>query len=114
MPLIAFRITNFRSVVDSGWVSFSADDVTVLVGQNESGKTSILQALHCALSRRQITADDKRIEGENPIVYLRCTVDWNELDDLDKYDETDVLGLKEFLEKHKNQIDLKCEWNAKT
>ena len=37
------KVTKFRSIDDSGWVSF--DDVTCLVGKNESGKTAFLQAL---------------------------------------------------------------------
>ena len=112
MQLKAFRIMNFRSVIDSGWVSLSPDDVTVLVGQNESGKTSILQALHCALARLPISADDKRIDGGDPVVYLRSTVDWDDLDEFEEFDERDIASLKEYVEKQKNTIDLKCEWSA--
>lgn len=43
MKLRSFRVTNFRSVIDSGWIS--SDDVTTLVGINESGKSNILLAL---------------------------------------------------------------------
>ncbi|MDP9374830.1 MAG: ATP-binding protein [Chloroflexota bacterium] len=43
MKLIKFRVTNFRSVEDSGWVA--ADDVTALIGVNESGKTNLLLPL---------------------------------------------------------------------
>ena len=50
LQLAAFRIRNFRSIVDSGWVMFSPDGITVLVGQNESGKSSVLEALYFALS----------------------------------------------------------------
>lgn len=45
MKLIGFRIKNFRSVKDTGWQSLSPDNITCLIGQNESGKTSILEAL---------------------------------------------------------------------
>ena len=45
MKVTAFRIKNFRSIIDTGWQSFSPDNVTCLIGQNESGKTSILEAL---------------------------------------------------------------------
>lgn len=43
MKLRRARVTNFKSIEDSGWVWF--DDVTCLVGKNESGKTAFLQAL---------------------------------------------------------------------
>jgi len=39
-----FRIQNFRNIDDSGWVTL--DQVTAFVGRNESGKTTLLKALH--------------------------------------------------------------------
>lgn len=45
MKLTAFRIRNFRSIVDTGWQNLSPDGITCLIGQNESGKTSVLEAL---------------------------------------------------------------------
>ena len=43
MKLTRFKVTNFRSVKDSGWID--ADDVTALIGVNESGKTNLLLPL---------------------------------------------------------------------
>lgn len=43
MKLEAFRVQNYRSILDSGWVEL--DDIAVVVGKNESGKTSLLRAL---------------------------------------------------------------------
>ena len=45
IKLTAFRIRNFRSIVDTGWQSLSPDNITCLIGQNESGKTSVLEGL---------------------------------------------------------------------
>jgi predicted ATP-dependent endonuclease of OLD family len=45
MKLSAFRIRNFRSIVDTGWQNLSPDNITCLIGQNESGKTSVLEGL---------------------------------------------------------------------
>ena len=39
-----FRVQNYRNVDDSGWITL--ERVTAFVGRNESGKTSILKALH--------------------------------------------------------------------
>ncbi len=50
MRLLAFRIKNFRSIVDTGWQDLSPDNVTCLIGQNESGKTSVLEALEAFYS----------------------------------------------------------------
>ena len=43
MKLIKYRVTNFRSVKDSG--DIEADDVSALIGVNESGKTNLLLPL---------------------------------------------------------------------
>lgn len=43
MKLIKYRVKNFRSVQDSGWIECS--NVTTLVGVNESGKSNLLLAL---------------------------------------------------------------------
>ncbi|HYT91536.1 MAG TPA: AAA family ATPase [Gemmataceae bacterium] len=44
MKPIAFRIEMYKSVIDSGWVDVVP--LTVIVGKNESGKTTLLKALH--------------------------------------------------------------------
>lgn len=43
MVLKRFRVTNFRSIMDSGWID--CDDVTSLVGINEAGKSNVILAL---------------------------------------------------------------------
>lgn len=43
MRLSKFKVRNFRSVEDSGWIN--CDDSTTLVGINESGKSNLLMAL---------------------------------------------------------------------
>lgn len=43
MTLKRFKVTNFRSVMDSGWID--CDNVTSLVGVNEAGKSNIILAL---------------------------------------------------------------------
>ncbi|MCK5067336.1 MAG: AAA family ATPase, partial [Bacteroidales bacterium] len=45
MQLVAFKIQNFRSIIDTGWHQLAHDNITSLIGQNESGKTSVLEAL---------------------------------------------------------------------
>lgn len=43
MTLKRFKVTNFRSIMDSGWIE--CDDVTALVGINEAGKSNVILAL---------------------------------------------------------------------
>lgn len=44
MKLRSFRITNFRSINDSGEID--ASRITALLGRNESGKSNLLRGLH--------------------------------------------------------------------
>lgn len=44
MKAIRFRVQNFRNIYDSDWIEL--EKVTAFVGRNESGKTSLLKALH--------------------------------------------------------------------
>ena len=43
MKLLRFRVREFRSVTDSGWIEI--EDVTALIGTNEAGKTNLLLPL---------------------------------------------------------------------
>ncbi|MBU1354595.1 MAG: ATP-binding protein [Gammaproteobacteria bacterium] len=111
MRLARFRITNFRSIVDSDWVPFSPDGITVLVGQNESGKSSVLEALYFALSTESPTADDFRISADQPVVYLRVEMDPEEVDAVasDAMDYERV-ALKRYLSNTNKIIDIECYW----
>ena len=44
MRLKAFRVQMYRPILDSAWVD--VNNITVIVGKNESGKTALLKALH--------------------------------------------------------------------
>jgi len=44
MKLKAFRVLNYKCIEDSDWIDIQ--DITVIVGKNESGKTALLKALH--------------------------------------------------------------------
>lgn len=44
MRATRFRVQNFRNVDDSGWIAL--ERVTNFVGRNESGKTTLIKALH--------------------------------------------------------------------
>ena len=43
MQLKGFQVFKFRNIIDSGWVDVSS--VSTFVGQNECGKSNLLQAL---------------------------------------------------------------------
>ena len=52
MKLREIRVKNFRNLVD---VTIPMGDTTVLIGENNSGKTALLDALRIALPRSVAT-----------------------------------------------------------
>jgi predicted ATPase len=70
------RISNFKSVLDSEW--FTLDQLTCLVGKNESGKTAILEGLEKLRSVRPERQDLKSTE------YPR--INWSEYEESDEVD----------------------------
>ncbi|RJP80746.1 MAG: hypothetical protein C4524_02985 [Candidatus Zixiibacteriota bacterium] len=62
MKMNKFRIFNYKSILDSGWCELSGDNITILAGQNEAGKTNILEAL------RDFDVDEKFSEATQPDV----------------------------------------------
>ena len=45
MRLEQFCVSNYRNIIDSGWIKTT--DVTAFVGQNEAGKSNLFEALYC-------------------------------------------------------------------
>ncbi len=45
MRLKRFRVSNYRNVIESGWID--ANDITAFVGPNEAGKSNLFEALYC-------------------------------------------------------------------
>ncbi len=103
MLLTKVRIKKFRSIDDSTEVSIEKD-ITVLVGQNESGKTAFLEALSKALSsennryfsvmedypRRHLSEYQRRHDREpQPVLDLTYSFSDKELLEIDE-----LIGLK--------------------
>lgn len=72
MKIKKFRIKNYKSIIDSG-DCYLTSDVTILAGKNESGKTSILEALRDFDTDITINTDIKPIKNENAVPEISIT-----------------------------------------
>ena len=72
MKLLKFRIQNYKSIVDSGDCYFS-DGLTILAGKNESGKTSVLEALEDFHQDKAIREEAKPIEDTDLVPEVSVT-----------------------------------------
>jgi len=107
MRLLAFRIKNFRSILDTDWQNLSPDNVTCLIGQNESGKTSVLEALEVFYSG-SISEDVLRSDLSLPEISCRFSIPkgW-----LLRVTENPGTELKELLSEL-TQLELTRRWVA--
>jgi len=108
MKLQAFRIKNFRSIKDTKWQNFSPDNITGLIGQNEAGKTAILEGLY-SFSTAEISEDVLRSDGTMPEVSCSFHVTWNEIKELFK-GKILPKGLAKFINE-KKRLNLKRVWS---
>ena len=109
MKLLAFRIKNFRSIKDTYWQNFSLDNITGLIGQNEAGKTAILEALY-SFPTAEISEDVLRSDRTMPEVSCSFQTNWDEIKELFK-EKTLPKGLAKLINE-KKRINLKRTWSA--
>ncbi|UYN96076.1 MAG: AAA family ATPase [Enhydrobacter sp.] len=73
MKLLSFRIYDYKSIVDSGECELSLEGITVLAGQNEAGKTSILEALGDFDYSMEIDSDARPEGRDDADPAIECT-----------------------------------------
>jgi predicted ATP-dependent endonuclease of OLD family len=78
MHFSRFRIRNYRSLIDTGWNDLAIDNITGIIGQNESGKTSILEALY-SFYNGIINDDILRSDLSLPVVYCAFETDLKQI-----------------------------------
>ena len=66
-----FRVQNFRSFIDSGWIK--CQDVTAIAGTNEAGKSNLLKALWKL--KPAFRADNKIVRGDLPFDKFNAIMD---------------------------------------
>jgi len=106
MKLKKVSIKNYRSIKDSGNINFD-DDLFVLAGQNESGKSSILEALR-AYENEEFNRDTLNFEEEqndNEIQTISCIY---KIENSTSFTTDLINGLKkEFKIEDDNFLDIK-------
>jgi predicted ATP-dependent endonuclease of OLD family len=111
MRIRAFHIRNYRSIVDSGNCFLSHDNITALIGQNESGKTSVLEALK-SFYEGEITDDVLRSDQTFPEITCLFELEGVNLEKL--IDINHVPNELHDLLRNKQEISLTRKWvNAK-
>ena len=118
MQIVEFKITNFKSILNTGWRRFSTDNVTVLIGQNESGKTSILEAIAKTFSSQPVTDDDIRIDEPLPKVFLKILIENEDIDSIRQgfyedernFSEDSIEEAVDFFSNYSEAIEIMFQW----
>ena len=92
MKIKKVRIKNYKSIIDSGDCYFTKD-ITIFAGKNESGKTSILEALYDFNTDRVIKDTVKPIKNDKAIPEISVTFEIAQ-NDLNKIFKTIGLNKK--------------------
>jgi len=119
MKLVKFRIKNYKSITDSG-DCYLTDNITIFAGKNESGKTSILEALEDFDTDTDIREEAKPINQKKAIPEICITFEidksslkeiFNELEIDKKFSSSVILEItksfpNEYQLSQKSKIDL--------
>lgn len=100
MKLLSFRIQNVKSIVDSGKCFLSdKDNLLVLAGQNEAGKTAVLEGLNYFRNgtSKEFKRLSQRIDGKSfPRVECEFTIEEGDLDEAEENIEGVLSQLNSF------------------
>lgn len=108
MKINAFHIKNYRSIIDTGKRYLSPDNITALIGQNESGKTSVLEALRSFYDGK---ISDDVVRSDQRFPQISCTFILEENDHPEQW--VDVSSLPAELQSSfsgKQEITLTRTW----
>jgi predicted ATP-dependent endonuclease of OLD family len=108
MRLLSFNIQNYRSIIHSGWSALAHDNITALIGQNESGKTSILEALQ-SFYDGIIYEDMLRSDLSLPLVHCKFGLHKKKVSDMLESNRIPRSLLDIF--DSKNEFTLTRKWN---
>lgn len=77
MEIKSFIIKNFRSIKNSGICNLSGDNITIIAGMNESGKTAILEALEDFNTDKEIRKEAIPLHEEEalPVIAITFEID---------------------------------------
>jgi len=109
MKLKRVRLRNFRCYKEE--TTFDIDELTVFVGKNDIGKSTLLDALHIFFEEVKIDADDATISGDKDDVRIICEFEDFPEDIIIDTDYPTSLE-KEFLLNEKKRLEIHKIYNG--
>lgn len=73
MRLVRLKVRNFRCYKEE--ISIDFDDLTAIIGRNDAGKSTLLEALAVFFDEAKLDKDDASVSGERGDVEISCEFD---------------------------------------
>jgi len=109
MKLNRVKIANFRCYKEE--TSLELNDLTVIIGKNDIGKSAILDALNLFFEEAKIDADDGNIKGDKKNIRITC--EFENFPDEIIIDATSPTNLKdEYLLNENNKLEIVKVYNG--
>ncbi|WP_158589357.1 AAA family ATPase [Halococcus sp. IIIV-5B] len=105
MEIDEIRVQNYRSAVDTGWMNIN-EEITTLIGENESGKTSILKALQSFSDQNKYDSSvvtnsvDVGREEPIPIISIRFKISQHDHSLLNRFAKDGEVVLTRYYDGH--------------
>ncbi|MDW8852856.1 ATP-binding protein [Flavobacterium sp. MMLR14_040] len=113
MKIVSFTLENFRGYKESTTITFN--DLTVLIGKNDIGKSTILEGLDIFFENRKLDSDDVNIEAKKNKETVKLTAIFSNLPDEINLDAGAKTNLKdEFLLNSEFLLEIKKDFSALT
>ncbi len=111
MKIVSFTLENFRGYKKQTTISFN--DLTVLIGKNDIGKSTVLEALDIFFENRKLDTDDVNIEAKKNRECVKLTAVFSNLPNEINLDAGAKTNLKnEFLLNNDNLLEIKKDFST--
>src|SRR5258706_7309479 len=99
MKLTGFQLKNIKSIKDTGWCHLSdQDNITVFAGQNEAGKSAILEGLNFFRNGTSPEFERLSVRNDSTFPYVECEF---QLEDDDRQADPDIVNILDKITKIK-------------
>jgi putative ATP-dependent endonuclease of OLD family len=111
MKIASLTIENFRGYKNATEISFN--DLTVLIGKNDIGKSTILEALDIFFENRKLDSDDLNINARENKETVKLSVAFSNLPQEIDLDAGAITDLKsEYLLNSENFLEIKKDFTS--
>ncbi|HMU63237.1 MAG TPA: ATP-binding protein [Nitrosomonas sp.] len=109
MRLVEVKLTNFRGYANE--TPIGVDDLTVFVGRNDAGKSSVLEALDVFFNDATIEREDRCVRTDSDVVRIACV--FERLPASIVIDEQYATSLSaEYLLRQDGRLEIIKEWDC--